>query len=207
MEEFDDIKKIWNENKPSGQCSPEYIDNVVSMRIKKVKSSFREYFWLSFIYQNMVYASLVFLIAKFFSRTDIVILSIAGILVYLPFTIVFMRKFKTAFLNNSEGLAFSENDIYLNIKNSHSRISEFFRFKKRFDWVMIPLNCVLIVVINFILFVPGGIMDNLIVGALLFFVWLIIFIIAIRSENKKRFSEPLQQLGSVLEEFRVDASV
>jgi hypothetical protein len=72
---------------------------------------------------------------------------------------------------------------------------------------MIPLNSVLIVVINFILFVPGGIMNNLTVGVLLFFVWLIIFIIAIRSENKKRFSEPLQQLETVLEEFRVDASV
>ncbi len=206
MEEFDDFKKIWNEEKLSETCSPsvssEYIDNIISNRIKKVKSGFREYFWASFVYQNLVYGCLFFLIARFFNRTDIVILSVAGILLYIPFTVIFMKKFKSAFLINKGGIPFSDDDIYLNIKNSYKRMSEFFIFKRKFDWVMIPLNCILIVVINFILFVPGGIIDNMIVGVILFIVWLIIFIIATRSENKKRFSEPLHQLESILEDFK-----
>ncbi len=206
MESFDDIKKIWNEEKlsepSSTSVSSEYIDNIISKRLKKVKSSFREYFWVSFFYQNLVYGCLIFLIAKYFNRTDIVILSIAGILIYIPFTIVFMKKFKSAFQPDNEGIAFSDNDIYLNIQNSYTRILEFFRFKKRFDWLIVPLNSLLIVVINFILFVPGGIEANLIAGILLFIVWLLIFIIAMRHENKKRFSEPLHQLESILEDFK-----
>jgi hypothetical protein len=206
MENFDEIKKLWNENKVAEKCntpvSKDYADQLISNRIKKVKSNFREYFWTSFIYQNLVYACLAFLIVRYFNRPDIAILSAAGILLYIPLTIVFMKKFKSAFLLNKEGVAFSNDDIYLNIKNSYTRISEFFRFKKRFDWIIVPLNCVLIVVINFILFVPGGVMANITAGIILLIVWLAIFIIAIRFENKKKFSEPLHQLESILDDFK-----
>jgi hypothetical protein len=206
MENFDEIKKLWNENKVVEKCntpvSKDYADQLISNRIKKVKSNFREYFWTSFIYQNLVYACLAFLIVRYFNRPDIAILSAAGILLYIPLTIVFMKKFKSAFLLNKEGVAFSNDDIYLNIKNSYTRISEFFRFKKRFDWIIVPLNCVLIVVINFILFVPGGVMANITAGIILLIVWLAIFIIAIRFENKKKFSEPLHQLESILDDFK-----
>jgi hypothetical protein len=83
METFDDLKAIWNNNKNNDPCkslSSDYVDHLISDKVKKVKSTFREYFWVSFFYQNLVYASLVFLIAKFFSKTDIVLLSVAGIL-------------------------------------------------------------------------------------------------------------------------------
>lgn len=206
MENFDEIRKLWNENKvvekSNNPVSQDYADHLISNHIRKVKSNFREYFWTSFIYQNLVYACLVFLIVRYFGRPDIVILSAAGIILYVPFTIVFMKKFRSAFLLNKEGVEFSDDNIYLNIKNSYTRISEFFRFKKRFDWVIVPLNCVLIVVINFILFVPGGIMANIPAGILLLAVWHAIFIFAIRIENKKKFSEPLHQLESVLDDFR-----
>jgi hypothetical protein len=205
METFDDIKKLWSEDKLPETCkiplSYDEVDSMIGGRLKKIKSNFREYFWASFFYQNLVYGCLAFLIVKYFSRIDIVILSVAGILLYIPFTIIFMKKFKTAFLVNKQGIAFSDDDIYLNIKNSYLRMFEFFRFKKRFDWVIVPLNCLLIVVINFILFVPGGIMTNVAAGVILLLVWLVIFIIAIRIENKKKFSEPLRQLETILEDF------
>jgi hypothetical protein len=205
METSDNLKEIWNKNKNADSCkslSSDYVDHLISQKIKKVKNTFREYFWVSFFYQNLVYACLVFLIAKFFSRTDIVLLSLAGILLYIPFTIVFMKKFKSAFLINKEGVEFSDDDICLNIKNNYTRMSEFFRFKKSFDWVIVPLNCVLIVVINFILFVPGGFMANITAAIILLIVWHIIFIIAIRIENKKKFIEPLRQMEEILREFK-----
>jgi hypothetical protein len=204
METFDEIQEIWSKNRnsdPSKSLTSEFVDQLISEKIKKVKSTFREYFWASFFYQNLVYACLAFLVVKFFSRTDIVLLSIAGILIYIPFTIVFMKKFKSAFLINKKGVEFSDDDIYMNIKNSHARLSEFFRFKKRFDWLIVPLNCVLIVVINFILFVPGGLMSNMVAAIILLLVWHIIFIIAIRIENKKKFVEPLREMEEVLKEF------
>jgi hypothetical protein len=58
------------------------------------------------------------------------------------------------------------------------------------------------VVINFILFVPGGIIANITAGIILLIVWLVTFIVAIRIENKKKFSEPLRQLESILEDFK-----
>ena len=176
MENFEEIKKLWGEtkcaDKSAKSVTSEYIDYVISKRIKKVKNNFREYFWASFFYQNLVYGCLAFLIVRFFNRTDI---------------------------------EYSNDDIYLNIKNSFSHMSEFFRLKKRFDWVIVPLNCVLIVVINFILFVPNGFMANIAAGILLLLVWLVIFLVAIRIENKKKFVEPLQQMELILEDFKVSA--
>jgi hypothetical protein len=204
METFDELKEIWSKNRNADPCkslTSDYVDHLISDRIRKVKSTFREYFWVSFFYQNLVYACLVFLIAKFYSTPGIVMLSVAGIMLYIPLTIVFMKKFKSAFLINKEGVEFSDDDIYLNMKNSHARMSEYFRFKKKFDWVIVPLNCVLIVVINFILFVPGGLKGNLAAGIILLIVWHIIFVIAIRIENKKKFVEPLRQMEEVLEEM------
>lgn len=206
METFDEIKKLWSENSltdlSKASVTSDDVDQLISNRIKKVKSNFREYFWASFFYQNLVYGCLVFLIVRYFGRPDIVIPSAAGILLYIPFTLMFMKKFKSAFQLNKEGVAFSDDDIYLNIKNSYNRMSEFMRLKKRFDWVMVPLNCVLIVLVNFILFVPGGIKANLLAAIILLIVWHVIFIIAIRFENKRKFKEPLRQMETILEEFR-----
>jgi hypothetical protein len=209
MENFDEIKKLWTETKsadqPGSSVTSEYVDDIISKRIKKVKNNFREYFWVSFFYQNLVYGCLAFLIVRYFNRADIVILSAAGIILYIPFTIMFMKKFKAAFQKNKEGLEYSDNDISFNIKNSYSRMSEFFKLKKRFDWVIIPLNCVLIVVINFILFVPNGFIANIFAGIMLLIVWLVIFLIAIRIENKKKFVEPLHQMELILEDFKESA--
>jgi hypothetical protein len=206
MENFDDIKKLWNEKTAvkayDSAINSERLDEIISHRLKKVQGSFREYFWASFFYQNLVYACLAFLVIKFFKRTDIVVISLAGIAVYIPFTIVFMKKFKSAFLTNKEGREYSNDDLFANIQNSYKKMSEFFSFKKKFDWIMIPVNCVMIVIINFILFVPGGFASNLIAAAVLFVVWVGIFLIAIRFENRKKFIEPIKQMESILEEFR-----
>jgi len=204
METFDEIKKLWSENANPFNKSVTLadVDLLISNRIKKVKSNFREYFWASFFYQNLVYGCLAFLIVRYFGRPEIVIPSAAGLLLYIPFTIMFMKKFKSAFLLNKEGVAFSDDDIYLNIKNGYNRMSEFIRLKNRFDWVMVPLNSVLIVLINFILFVPGGVQAYPMAAIILLIVWHVIFIIAIRFENKKKFKEPLQQMERILEEFR-----
>ena len=134
MENFEEIKKLWGEtkcaDKSAKSVTSEYIDYVISKRIKKVKNNFREYFWASFFYQNLVYGCLAFLIVRYFSRPDIVILSAAGILLYIPFTVMFMKKFKAAFLLNKEGLEYSNDDIWLNLKNSHARMSEFLKLSQ-----------------------------------------------------------------------------
>jgi hypothetical protein len=95
MENFDEIKKLWSEN--SLTVNQVDVDQLISNRIKKVKNNFREYFWASFFYQNLVYGCLAFLIVRYFGRPDIMIPSVAGIVLYIPFTIMFMKKFKSAF--------------------------------------------------------------------------------------------------------------
>ena len=53
------------------------------------------YCWASFTLQIIVYALLSHVIVKYWSDTEVLGLSILGILLFLPFTIMLMNKFKS----------------------------------------------------------------------------------------------------------------
>jgi hypothetical protein len=57
------------------------------------------------------------------------------------------------------------------------------------------------VFLTFKLFVPGGVQENSTGAIITFAVTLISCILAIRSENRRNFAEPLYQLEKVMEEF------
>ena len=206
METFEEIKKVWCENKFSASVnesvSSAFVNQIIAKQMKKEKRVISNYFWASFFYQNLVYGFLTFLALRYMSRTDIVFLSILGIVIYIPFTILFMRKFSTLFHSHNKESDFSNENIAFNIENTHRRLLEFFRFKKVFDWIAVPVSCFVIVSFTFILYVPGGIEANPVPVILLFFVWLGLFVIAIRIENKRTFIGPLHELKSILDELK-----
>ena len=53
------------------------------------------YFWASFTLQIIVYALLSHVSVKYWSDTEVLGLSILGILLFLPFTIMLINKFKS----------------------------------------------------------------------------------------------------------------
>jgi hypothetical protein len=55
---------------------------------------------------------------------------------------------------------------------------------------------------TFKLSVSGGREEHPVAAGILYVVWLVVFLAAIRAENRKRFREPLRQLSLILEDLK-----
>jgi hypothetical protein len=150
----------------------------------------------------MVYSFATHLIIKFWGDFPIMLMSLAAIVLYIPSTVVMMRKFRAISVSGIDNPNTSGQQVHTFVKNQYILLSEFFRFKKRFDWVGIPLSCFILVIAGFKIYIPGGVEEHIIGGLCSFVVLLIIFVTAILFENRKRFIRPLRQLEAVLEDLK-----
>jgi uncharacterized membrane protein YjjP (DUF1212 family) len=200
METLDEARNFWqNTNQQTNQppLNKGEVENVIKLRIKKEKKSAADYFLLSFAYQTLIYAFASHLIIKYWGDGRIMLLSAAGVLLYIPLTVILMLKFKAIFnLPPQQGT-----DLQANVKDQHALLSQFFKFKKRFDLVSLPLTSVILTGIVFTLYVPGGIETHLTGAITTCLGMLLIYGLAAWFENKKYFVHPLNRLKFILEDI------
>ena len=200
METLDEAKNLWqNTNQQTDQpaLNKAEVENIIKLRIKKEKKNAAEYFWLSFAYQFLIYAFASHLVIKYWGDNRIMLPSLTGILLYIPLTFILMRKFKAMFNPSAQ----QSTDIQSNVKNQFTLLSQFFSFKKRFDFVSLPLTSVILTGIIFMLYVPGGVEAH-ITGAVIMCVGtLLVYGVAAWFENKKHFIHPLNRLRYILEDL------
>ena len=161
------------------------------------------YFWASFTLQIIVYALLSHVIVKYWSDTEVLGLSILGILLFLPFTIMLINKFKSIARIKLSNI--TETFMHQYVLRHYQLLLSFYRFKKRYELLLIPLSSEIGIIVSFKLFVPGGIYEHTTGAAITFIFTLISCALAIHSENNKSFKQPLQQLQDILEEFKSEA--
>src|SRR5688572_22278427 len=98
MSTLEELKKVWEANQETAQVHQRYdretLDDIVKSRTKKNMKKSMHYFWGAFFLQILVYALLSHVIVKYGGNAETLFLGIAGILLYLPFTIILMKKFK-----------------------------------------------------------------------------------------------------------------
>lgn len=205
MESFEEVEKFWKANKGQetnpNSLTKESVENMIKPRIKKEQHAVMQYFWASFIYQMLIYALASHLMIRFWGDAQVMLLSLAGALLYIPFTIVLMRKFKAMARMPIHQPGMPVRDVYSNVQMKYTLLTEFFRFKRRFDWVAIPLSCLIIVAILFKLYVNDGLEKHLAAGIITYLTILALFIAATYVENKKRFKKPLRQLKLILKDL------
>lgn len=197
MDSLDQLKKSWNEakGKETG-LQQEDVKQMIAKRIRKEKRTFFEYFWTSYAWQFLIYVSLTRLTILFWGDWMAVLFCLAGILLYVPFTFLLIRKFASWALP-----ATTNQDIKSRLKNQFSKMSEFFRFKKGFDWIGVPFSSFMITFIVFRLWVPGDWTLHPMGAALTFSFTLFVFIIVTFDENKRKFKKPLYSLQQVVKEM------
>lgn len=205
METFAEIKKCWQENisrdLSADLLSKGFVETLITQRVKKEKNKVMQYFWASFTYQVLIYAFASHLVIKFWDDSQIMLLALGGVLLYIPFTIVLLKKFSVMNTQITVQIGYSAQSIRTNVKNQYLLLSEFFRFKKRFEWLAVPLSCFIMVMIVFKLYVPGGIAEYPAGGIISFVILLTCFVTAISFENRIRFIQPLRQLELVIEDI------
>jgi hypothetical protein len=201
METFDELKMNWNSDKGAAHnpLSKESVDLIVRARIKREKKTVMEYFWSAFFYQNLIYGFGTYFIIKYWGAQEMAWPVLVVVFAYIPFTVLMLKRYKSM---ANRGVDKNQFNVQAHVTNMYSQLYSFYRFKKKFDWISVPLSCAAIVAITFRVFAAENPFDHLLGAALLFVLWLILFMTAIYFENKKRFVKPLVQMESILNDLK-----
>nr|WP_294944038.1 hypothetical protein [uncultured Mucilaginibacter sp.] len=200
MEPLDDVKNLWQKNtfQPTDtSLTKEDVAEAIKVRAKKEKNSIAEYFWLSLTFHIIIYSFSSYLLIKYRGAAQITVLTAIGVLLYIPLTIILMRKFKALY----KPAEVAGDNIRTYVGKQYKTLSEFFAFKKRFDMASVPLTSIILTGILFKLYVPGGVQQHLPAALAACLAMLLVYAVAAWAENKKHFTIPLKRLRFLLDDI------
>jgi hypothetical protein len=201
MEPFDEVKNLWQKNTAQAAdaslLQQQDIAGIIKQRVKKEKENIAGYFWLSLTFHIIIYSFSSYLLIKYWGDTQITMLTAVGVLLYIPLTIILMRKFKALY----QPAATADDNIRTYVGKQYKTLSEFFKFKKRFDLASVPLTSVILTGILFKLYLPGGTGAHLPAALASGLTMMLIYGLAAWAENKKHFTIPLKRLRFLLDDM------
>lgn len=206
---FDKLKKKWDEDQAANPNPGTYdrnsFEKIVRSRVKKHTNTAMQYFWASFVLQIIVYALLSHVIIRYWQDSDILYSAIAGVLLFIPFTVILMKKFKAIAVAKPKVQSSGEvdqNSLHRAIARRRDLLDSFYRFKKWYELLLIPFASAIGVFITFKLYIPGGVQEHQSAAIIALALTLASCAWAIRAEDRKNFREPIDHLDRILEEFR-----
>jgi hypothetical protein len=203
MSPLDALKNTWQEKNDSTKkefYNHETFNKMIQQRIKKQRRMMMRYFWGAFTFHIIVFAMLSHVIIRYWSDNIVLILAVTGLILTIPFTTVMMKRYKRLARINYRNKSFESLQEY--ISKQKEILSGFFRFKQRYEFMLIPLQAAIGVFITFRLFVPGGVTEHILGALITYGITLWSCIAAIRNENKKNFIQPLQDMDRILDEYK-----
>ncbi|HWN75846.1 MAG TPA: hypothetical protein VNO13_08880 [Candidatus Udaeobacter sp.] len=200
------IENVWKEGK-TREANPapltgKDLQAIIASRVRKEFKTVSEFVWAAIVYQIILYSFLAHTFIRHWGDMQTMLLCLAGGACYIPLTVALIRRIKTLFRHPSEAPGSPVPDVFRKVEGEYARLADFFQFKKRMDWIGVPVSCAIIVLVTFTLFVKGGVEGNPAGSLLVFAVWVGLSLIAIHAENKKRFISPLQHLELLLNDLK-----
>ena len=201
-----EIDDVWKQGK-SREAGPapltgKELQAIVSSRVKKELKTVSQFVWAAIVYQIILYSFLTHTLVRHWGEMRIVLLCLAGAALYIPLTFVLIRRVGTLFRSPSEAPGSMVPDVLHKVEGEYARLADFFQFKRRMDWIGVPISCAIIVLVTFTLFVKGGVERNPWASVALFALWVGMSLIAIQAENRKRFVSPLLHLEQILDDLK-----
>jgi hypothetical protein len=206
MARNNEIENVWKEGK-AREAGPapltgKDLQAIISSRVRKELKTVSQFVWGAIVYQIILYSFLAHTLIRHWGDMQIMLLSLAGGAFYLPLTVALIRRVRILYRRPSEAHGSPAPDVFRKVEGEYARLADFFQFKKRMDWIGVPVSCAIIVLVTFTLFVEGGIEGNPLGSLVVFAVWVGLSLIAIHAENKKQFISPLQRLELVLNDLK-----
>lgn len=199
---LEDLKQEWAGNRPvTWQINIDDMKAIVKRQTKKEMNIVMKYFWASFALQLLVYSLLTHVVVKYWLDIYTVVPAVAGILIYIPFTHILLRRFKKMASVPIEGNGVS---IQQYLTRQQLALESFLKFKKGYEWFLIPLSSAVGVFLVFKLYVPGGIQAFPFGASVTFCITILGCYLAIRSENERNFSTPINHLITLREEYAAE---
>jgi hypothetical protein len=202
MQNEHSLQQLWQSANAENQKieEKEFLPTLAA-KFKNEQKVIMQYYWASFIYQLVIYSIAAHVMIRHWGNMEVTSISIALILLYMPFTFIQMRRYKAICTRTPGSL---NQDISKYVHEQHALLESFFRFKLWYDRFIVPLNLLLITALIFTAYVPGGIRENLVVAGSIFLIALIIFMIVLEKENRDKFQGPLEKLKLLQNELNLD---
>jgi hypothetical protein len=206
MANSNEIENVWKEGKAReaglAPLTGKDLQAIISSRVRKELKTVSHFVWAAIAYQIILYSFLTHTIVRHWGEMRIVVLCLAGAAFYIPLTVALMRRVGTLFRSPSAAPGSMVPDVLHKVEGEYARLADFFQFKKRMDWIGVPVSCAIIVLVTFTLFVKGGVEGNPRASVALFALSVGMSLIAIQAENRKRFVSPLLHLGQILDDLK-----
>jgi hypothetical protein len=206
MELSNEIENVWKEGKAREEglapLTGKDLQAIISSRVRKELKTVSQFVWAAIAYQIILYSFLTHTLVRHWGDIQTMLLCLAGAALYIPLTVALLRRVKIFYRRPSEALGSAVPDVFHKVEGEYARLADFFQFKKRMDWIGVPVSCAIIVLVTFTLFVEGGVKANPVAGLTIFALWVGMSLIAIHAENRKRFIAPLRHLEQVLEDLK-----
>jgi hypothetical protein len=201
-----EIENAWKEGK-AREAAPapmtgKDLQAIISSRVRKELKTVSQFVWAAIVYQIALYSFLTHTLVRHWGDMQIMLLCFAAGAFYIPLTIALICKVRTLCGRSTAKPGSPVPDIFLKVESEYTRLADFFRFKKRMDWIGVPVSCAIIVLVTFTLFVRGGVEGNPVASLASFALWVGMSLIAIHAENRKRFISPLRHLKQILDDVK-----
>ena len=201
-----EIENVWKECKAREAAPAPITGNdlqaIISSRVRKELKTVSQFVLGAIVYQTILYSFVAHTLVRHWGDMQIMLLCFAAGAFYIPLTIALVRKVRTLYGCSTAKPGSPVPDVFLKVESEYTRLADFFQFKKRMDWIGVPVSCAIIVLVTFTLFVRGGVEGNPVAGLAVFALWVGMSVIAIRAENRKRFISPLRHLKQVLDDVK-----
>jgi hypothetical protein len=206
MAPSNEMENVWKEGKAleagPAPLAEKDLQAIISSRVRKELKKVSQFVWAAIVYQIILYSFLTHTLIRHWGEMRIMLLCLAGGAFYIPLTIALIRRVRTLCRRPSEAPGSPVPDVFHKVEGEYARLAEFFQFKKRMDWIGVPVSCAIIVLVTFTLFVEGGVERNPLAVLAFFALWVGMSLIAIHAENRKRFISPLRHLEQVLDDLK-----
>jgi len=206
MELSNEIENVWKEGKAREEglapLTGKDLQAIISSRVRKELKTVSQFVWAAIAYQIILYSFLTHTLVRHWGDIRTMLLCLAGAALYIPLTVALLRRVKKLCRSHSEALGSAVPDVFHKVEGEYARLADFFQFKKRMDWIGVPVSCAIIVLVTFTLFVEGGVKANPVAGVAVFALWVGVSLVAIHAENRKRFVAPLRHLEQILEDLK-----
>jgi len=201
-----EIENVWKEAK-AREAAPapmtgKDVHAIIASRVRKELKTVSQFVWAAVVYQIVLYSFLTHTLVRHWGDMQTMLLCFAAGAFYVPLTIALVRRVRTLCSRSTAKPGSPVPDVFLQVESEYTRLADFFQFKKRMDWIGVPVSSAIIVLVTFTLFVRGGVEGNPVAGLAFFALWVGMSVIAIRAENRKRFISPLRHLKQVLDDVK-----
>ena len=206
METLDDLKGGWKQGRdldaPSLPLKSTEFNQLINGRIKKEQRLVWHYAVKTYIWSVMVFSYLSYLMITSWGDWRLFAVCAVTMAIYIIFTTVFMKRFKRFFA--VECAAQQALDLRQGLQMKLKELNGFYQFKRIFDWIMIPLSCMVIALsVNNLAF-DADFTEHLWFNMCTFILYSAAFTYVTFRDNITYFKVPMEKLKAVIKDMEGD---